>query len=372
MRNATKLLIFTLLITPLLLGMERVDQDDQHETVAIKSIVTGGYIAINRKGYKVYRTGTKIEPWHKFKLIKLGNRNRDALTTPVALKSVFSNKYVGIESVENPVIVAKSTVIGENEKFVMYDLGEGRISLFSAAINKFVRIYEGKNRDLIADSNQTDEREAFWIETLGRPTVDPGAEGESVELSDEDEYGIDEKIGHRVDPEGDDMDSAEAPIAVPQEAYVVDLGSESENTAIPEKIALQFIASNKYVRGGVGSKTRLAAVSDRVRGWQAFKVIKKGEPYTEGLFTVQNVVLQSTLNCLYVRPVSEDGDILAAVSSADGERETFKMITVHISDKHFVFQSLQNSKYVQVVGKGKYLKTVSREISPLAEKEKLK
>jgi len=113
-------------------------------------------------------------------------------------------------------------------------------------------------------------------------------------------------------------------------------------------------------------------VSDHVRGWQAFKVIKKGEPYKEGLFTVQNVVLQSSVNCLYVRPVSEDGNILAAVSSRDGERETFKMITVHIRDKHFILQSLQNSNYVEVVGKGKYLKTVGKKLSPQLVKEKFK
>jgi len=205
------------------------EPDVTEEIVALKSLATGEFIrAVAGKRFYIYRTGDEIKPWHKFKLIRL--KSIGEFTTQVAFKSEFSNRYVGIKSIENPVLVAKSLELGENEKFVLYDLGGNRIALDSVPLKYFVRVGEGGNRYLTADSSSTNERETFElvkISSLEEPIAEsspPASDDDDDDMEDDEDYGDEEQADEGIEDSSQIEESDDAE----DEEYVIDEGMEDE------------------------------------------------------------------------------------------------------------------------------------------------
>ncbi len=124
-------------------------------------------------------------------------------------------------------------------------------------------------------------------------------------------------------------------------------------TFATEIISLKSLQSNKIVRAGVGSGTRLAAVSNQTKAWEKFNLIKLGG----GI-----VALKSTHNGKYVRAGVGNSSYLAAVSNHAQAWERFRMID--LGNHTIALQSEHNGKYVRAgIGNASYLGAVSSHIS---------
>lgn len=123
-------------------------------------------------------------------------------------------------------------------------------------------------------------------------------------------------------------------------------------SAIAENFALASIQNGKFVRAGVGPGTLLAAVSDRVAGWETFQKIPLGG---------NRVAIVSLQNGRYVRAGVGQETLLAAVSDAVRGWETFEWID--LGNSRVALRSVQNGKYVRAgVGPGTLLAAVSDRI----------
>lgn len=120
-------------------------------------------------------------------------------------------------------------------------------------------------------------------------------------------------------------------------------------SAADETLSLRSTVNAKLVRGGVGSQSLLAAVSDRIGGWERFVVVDLGGG---------KVALRSSQSGKYVRAGVGGQGLLAAVSDAVGGWETFRM--VQLAEGRVALQSVRNGKYVRAgVGQQSFLAAVS-------------